>query len=270
MSEEHVLEYSAPDGTPLPVHLVGSGPTLLMLHGWTLDHRSFDAQLPLARDYRLARFDRRGFGGSTAAPDLGAEIGDIDAVIDALGMQPVHLLGVSQGARLAVRYAAARPRRLRSLIVQGVVLDDYTPDIDDDAPIPLAHYAELIAAGHRETMHREWLAHPMMSRDVLPAAQKRELEAMVARYSGHDLLPAADRVEQVPATLDLLCSLGVPTLVITGEFEGAARKAHAARLCRTLPDAREVVLQGCGHLSNISRPDAYNSALKQFLSELRG
>lgn len=270
MSEARLLECRAADGTPLSVHVAGSGPTLLMLHGWTLDYRSFDAQLPLARDYRLARFDRRGFGESAAAPDLGAEIGDIDTVIDALDTGSVHLLGVSQGARLAVRYAAARPGRLESLIVQGVVLDDYTPEADDDAPIPLAHYADLLGSGDVDTMRREWLAHPMMNSDPLTQAQQHELEAMVARYQGRDLLPAAGRVEQVPATLDALRSLAVPTLIITGEFEGAARKDHAACLGRTLPDAQEVVLVGCGHLSNISRPDAYNDVLTRFLSTLRG
>ncbi len=270
MSEEHLVEGRAPDGTRLSVHVTGRGPTLLMLHGWTLDHRSFEAQLPLARDYRLARFDRRGFGESKAAPDLGAEIGDIDAVIDALDTDCVHLLGVSQGARLAVRYAAARPGRLQSLIVQGVVLDDYTPEVDDDAPIPLAHYAELVSKGDMETMRREWLAHPMMSSDPLTQAQRFELEAMVARYRGRDLLPAKGRREQVPATLDALRRLGVPTLIITGEFEGAARRDHAARLCGTLPDAREVILEGCGHLSNISRPDAYNELVRRFLDGLRG
>lgn len=269
MSEERLLDCRAADGTPLTVHVAGSGPTLLMLHGWTLDHSSFDAQLPLARDYRLARFDRRGFGASAAAPDLGAEIGDIDAVIDALDTRSVHLLGVSQGARLAVRYAAARAGRLQSLIVQGVVVDDFTPDVDDDAPIPLAHYAELVSAGDLKAMHREWLAHPMMSRDPLTAAQQHELEAMVARYSGRDLLPAAGRVDQVPATLDALRRVAVPTLIITGEFEGAARKAHAAHLRAILPDAREVVLEGCGHLSNFSRPDAYNELLWRFLKGLR-
>jgi len=265
MSKERVLTCSAPDGTRLSVHIAGNGPTLLMLHGWTLDHRSFDAQLPLARDNRIARFDRRGFGESTAAPDLGAEIGDIDAVIDALDAESVHLLGVSQGARLAVRYAATRPGRLKSLIVQGVVLDDYTPEVDDDAPIPLAHYADLVSAGDIETVRREWLAHPMMSCDPLTQAQKEKLEAMVARYDGQDLLPGAGRTEQVPATLDDLRRLAVPTLIITGEFEGAARKDHAARLRDTLPDAREVVLEGCGHLSNVSRPDAYNELLLRFL-----
>jgi pimeloyl-ACP methyl ester carboxylesterase len=269
MSEEQLLQCKAADGTPLSVRVAGSGPTVLTLHGWTLDHRSFDAQLPLARDYRLARFDRRGFGDSAAAPDLGAEIGDIDAVIDALEAETVHLLGVSQGARLALRYAVARPGRLRSLIVQGVVLDGYTPEVDDDAPIPLAHYAGLVSNGDVDSMRREWLAHPMMSRDPLTPAQKRELEAMVARYSGRDLLPAPGRADQVPATLDALRGVAVPTLIITGEFEGAARKAHANQLCRTLPDAREVVLEGCGHLSNISRPHAYNELLTRFLAGLR-
>jgi pimeloyl-ACP methyl ester carboxylesterase len=57
----------------IKLHVSGSGEVLLLVHGWTLDHRSFAAQAPLADDYRLVSFDRRGCGVSTAAPDLGAE-----------------------------------------------------------------------------------------------------------------------------------------------------------------------------------------------------
>lgn len=255
---------NAHDGTAIRVHTRGHGPTLLMLHGWTLDHRSFEAQAPLAETFRLASFDRRGFGESAAPPDLGTELGDVDAVIDVLGGEPVHLLGVSQGARLALRYAALNPPRVKSLIVQGVIVDNHTPAIEDDAPIPLEHYRALIEDGRIATMRREWLAHPMMSSDPIDASDRARLEQMLDGYTGRDLSgPGASAMPELPP----LSKLEPPTLVITGERESAARKAHAAYLRDTAPHAREVVLPACGHLSNLGRPDVYNALVRSFLDD---
>mgnify|MGYP006303965681 CR=1 FL=1 len=256
------------DAEELPVFVRGGGDeALLLLHGWTLDHRAFEAQAPLADDYLLLAPDRRGFGTSRAAPDLAAELDDIDAIIDALAPPSVHLLGVSQGARLALRYAASRPERLRSLIVQGVVVDGFDAPAADDEPIPLARYADLVRQGDLEAMRREWLAHPLMSSDPLDAAQQAAVERMVSDYRGTDLRsPTAAAAP--PPVLDALAGSRLPTLIITGKLETAGRRAHAGKLRELMPGAREIVLDRCGHLSNLSQAAAYNAALRQFLGGL--
>jgi len=261
------LCHNAEDGTPIHLHLRGSGPVLLMLHGWTLDRRSFAAQAPLAEHFCLVTFDRRGCGESDARPHLAAEIGDLRAAIAALDAGPVHLLGVSQGARLALRFAIAEPARLRSLTVQGVVLDGFTP-ADDDAALPLEHYRKLVARGDIEGMRREWLAHPMMnSEDLVPEA-RRQLVSMVEGYSGADLLDPQALAAEATATPAALGDLATPTLIITGERESRGRKGHAAELAARAPYACEVVLPGCGHLSNLGCTEAYNRVLRDFISGL--
>ncbi|WP_439101337.1 alpha/beta fold hydrolase [Congregibacter sp.] len=255
------------DGTQIPVYECGEGETLLLVHGWTLDHSSFNAQLPLASDYRLVCFDRRGAGRSAALPNLGAEVSDINSIIDSLACDRVHLLGVSQGARIALRFAAEFFDRLQSLTVQGVVVDGYTAPVEDEGAIPLGHYVELVRNGELGKMHSEWLAHPLMSSDALELPAKEALEHVVRSYRGDDL-----RVSAVPQTavavLERLENVPTATLVITGERETAARKAHAAKLCDIMPCAQEVTLTRCGHLSNLSRPEAYNAVLKRFIDAL--
>jgi pimeloyl-ACP methyl ester carboxylesterase len=220
----------------------------------------------LAAEFQLVTFDRRGCGESSAAPNLGAELGDIDAVIDSIESDSVHLLGVSQGARIALRYAAAKPERLRSLILQGAVVDGYVAPVEDEGAIPLAHYADLISNGELTRMQNEWLAHPLMASDTLDPEQKIALENMVHGYRGQDLLAAAG---PAPAPiLEQLAGLTTPTLIITGERETDARKAHAEKLRQTMPHARETTLARCGHLSNLSRPEAYNLLVKRFIDSL--
>jgi pimeloyl-ACP methyl ester carboxylesterase len=258
----------AADGTHIPLYVSGAGEVLLLVHGWTLDHRSFAAQAPLADDYRLVSFDRRGCGVSTAAPDLGAETADIAAIVAALGADRVHLLGVSQGARVALRFAATHPGQLRSLILQGAAVDGYTPPMEDSSGIPLAEYAALARQGRLDELRARWLAHPLMRSESLGAAQQRALEDMVAGYHGRDLLRATPAATAIPDLTERLKTLDVPTLLISGERETAARRAHAQKLLDTLPRAREVVLADCGHLSNFSRPRAYNATVREFLRSL--
>ena len=70
----------------------------------------------------MITYDRRGFGRSEAQPDLRLELDDIDHILDALGFESTHLLGMSQGGRIAIRYAVTRSERLRSMILQGAVI----------------------------------------------------------------------------------------------------------------------------------------------------
>ena len=259
---------NAKDGTGIPVWEEGRGDVLLLIHGWTLDSRSFAGQRPLAADFRLVTFDRRGCGQSSAAPDLGAETGDLDAIIDMLEVPSVHLLGVSQGARVALRYAAQRPQRLRSLILQGPAVDGFVPPMEDSSGIPLAEYAALAEAGELEELKRRWLAHPLMSSETLSDGQEQALREMVTDYRGRDLLAGTPAASAIPDLLAKLAALDLPTLLITGERETAARRAHCARLLEVMRDAREVVLTDCGHLSNFSQPGAYNAAVREFLRRL--
>ena len=90
------------DGNSLDLFIFGEGEpsaTLLCVHGWTLDHRSFTPQLPLSgQGIRPVLFDRRGFGNNHHAPGLDFEMDDLDAIIESLG-GPIYGFGVSQGAR---------------------------------------------------------------------------------------------------------------------------------------------------------------------------
>lgn len=264
--KERSLDIHRPDGTALRLYLTGRGETLLLVHGWTLDRHSFDLQRSLAQTRQLATYDRRGCGESTAAPDLAGDVADIDCIIDGLGGDAVHLLGVSQGARLALRYAASRPERLRSLILQGVIVDGFNASVEDEGAIPLDHYRSLCTAGDLDALRRAWLAHPLMASDDLDDRQQSALEAMVGRYRGTDLLqpPAAPATDPLPA----LAGTPLPTLIISGERETPARREHARELLRRLATAREVVIPDSGHLCNLSQPAAYNRAVSSFLGSL--
>ena len=270
MEREAEKRWVEVDGGRLYVASYGEGPPLLLLHGWTLDGRMFGPQLEAwAGEFTVIVPDRRGFGRSTAPPALARELDDIDALLADFALEGVHLLGMSQGGRVALRYAATRRGRLRSLILQGAVVDGFAADEAADERLPIAEWAALARAGGVEAVKKQWLAHPMLRLGPEAAEGRRLLKAMVADYRGADLVgfDAADYA----FALDVLAALShftKPTLILTGARESAARKAHARAILEAIPNAREVFLERSGHLANLSEPEAYAEAVAAFVREV--
>jgi pimeloyl-ACP methyl ester carboxylesterase len=246
----------------------GEGPPLLLIHGWTLDQRVFTPQLAaFAEHYRIISFDRRGYGRSAGNPDFSRELGDIDAVLDALGGDETpRVLGMSQGGRLALRLAIMRPERVRALVLQGPALDQFTPPEREDEQVPMAEFVELAAGGKLAVFRQRWLSHPMMQRGIHGRAATL-LQRILEDYTGADLVSMTPASLAFPRdVLRALPGIEIPTLILTGSEETEARKKIAAKILDLLPDAQEIILPGCGHMSNLGDPVSYNRYVLEFLA----
>lgn len=262
MSDRRELSVAVDSGEVFAV-VEGSGPPLLLLHGWPLDHRVFRPQIEHLRgSLSIVAIDRRGFGRSTAPPDLAREPDDIRAIMDALALESAHLLGMSQGGRVALRFAALYPERLRSLLLQGTALDQFEVDEPPQQRIPLDDFAELAKAGRLGDVRRAWLAHPMMQIDDESAA--RLLALMVEDWRGGDLLqsPGAELPFAIEARLR---AFDAPTLVITGGHDSMARRRIADHLLAILPNASGEFIADGGHLVNLSHPELYSRLVLDFV-----
>jgi len=246
------------------VDVVGSGPPILFLHGWSLDHRMFDPQASgLCDSFRVIRCDRRGFGRSTAPPDPARETGDVERILDALEIGSAHLLGMSQGGRVALRCAVTRPKRLRSLILQGAAIDGFDAGERNDERVPMEEYAALAREGRLDDVRRRWLSHPLMRLAPGQSAAGALLARIVGDYGGADLGVSMPRQAEVDV-LSALADFRLPTLLLTGEDEAAARRRHAAEILRRVSGSREIVLPGAGHFCNLEDVASYNRALADF------
>lgn len=261
--KEHFIESG--DGKLFAVE-AGSGHPLVMLHGWPLDHRMFNYQLQkLAKNFRVVAIDRRGFGKSTAPADMSRELDDIDRLIEQLDLGRVHLLGVSQGGRVALRYAATRPERLRSLLLQGAVVDGLDVPEPESEQVPIGRYADLARMGRLEEVIDHWLKHPMMLLPESNITERHLLDDIVADYSGMDLVNYDPQHYQFDE--DILTKLdasSLPVLLLTGALETDARKGHAKEILKRVVNSCEIVFGKSGHLSNLTEPEAFNRAVTNF------
>lgn len=226
-----------------------------MLHGWTLDHRSWQPQLPLADRYRLVMPDRRGFGGSTVAPGLAREWLDIDQIADD---GPFLLVGHSQGATVALDYARHHPRRLSGLVLIGAPLHGVVPHDDCEEYLPLDYFAALAAAGRLGDMKAAWRDHPLAAcRD----GARSLLDAMLDSYDGRDLIADSD-----PIAIDEkdVARLPMPVLAIVGAEDTPWRRRVAQFVAEHAPSGQVAVIDAAGHLCNLDNPDKFNMILADF------
>jgi len=246
----------------------GSGPPLILIHGWALDRRMWAAQKPaFRRHFTTISYDRRGFGESTCAADAGKELDDLDALIGALQLGRTALLGMSQGGRVALRYALAHPEKVSALILQGAPIEPTPPPAGDPAYLPVREYAELLRRGEIDEMHAAIAAHPLMDIAAEHTRAHASLLSMINGYRGEDLLGAGSQNPDTFADLrGRLSQIKVPALVLTGNTETAWLNAAADRLAASIPNAHRSVIQGGGHLVNMTAARVFNRVVTGFLN----
>ena len=254
-------------GARLRVRTAGNGPAILFVHGWAIDLDMWTPQFAaLAGRYRLIAFDRRGFGFSSGTAGIDHDLADIEELLAKLDLDSVAIVGMSQGARVALRWALRSPGATRCLILDGPPRDILAVG-RPEGEVTLATYRELVREQGIEAFRKQWLQHPLMRLYTSEPRAHALLREMVGRYPGQDLM--GDETAQLPG-IGSLQRLDLPILIVNGEHDTAVRIGAGAELARALPHAQLAIIPGAGHLSNLDNPGAYNQALDQFLAPAHG
>jgi 3-oxoadipate enol-lactonase len=254
-----LLETVFVDPAPrLAVSVAGTGTLVLFLHGIRGNRRNWSLQLEFfSRNYKAAAWDARGYGDSDdyeGPLQFDHFSGDVLRVAEHFRAPKMHLVGLSMGGRIARNFALAHPERVRSL-----TLANTSPGFDALSPEEVLRFVEerknrtagstsrLLGSAARTGAHEALLAsfHALHN-----DSYRKTLEASVAQ----------DR----NAPLE---KLAVPTLVITGDEDRVYPLELTQLMARRIPRAKLVVLEACGHLSNLEQPERFNAVLLDFLRQ---
>lgn len=150
------------EGTRLYYETAGSGPPIVLLHGFTLDHSIWDGQMDaFAASHQVIRYDLRGFGQSPPPSAPYAHVDDLKALLDYLGLARAAILGLSMGGGIAIDFALACPELTRTLIPVDSVLDGYRWSREGRATRRAA--AALARGGDLDGARETWLADPFFA-----------------------------------------------------------------------------------------------------------
>jgi len=257
------------NGTRLYYEVAGSGEPLVLVHAFTLDTRMWDDQFEvLARDFRVIRYDARGFGKS-AAPNPGepySNAEDLAALLDQLDARRAHVVGLSMGGRFALDYAVTYPDGPRSLVVIDGVIGGWQWSREW-----IAAYAPIVEAGRRRDVAQAkslWLGLSLFAPARAQAPVGAHLKQMVDDYSGWHFVNQNPERAVSPPAVGRLGTIRAPTLVVVGELDLPDFRRMSERLERDIPGARRATIAGAGHMANMEAPEGVTRALREFL--LRG
>lgn len=191
------------EGGTLYYDVRGSGPPVVLLHAGDMDLTMWDPQVgTLARSFRVIRFDARGHGRSTAPRGPYSTVEDLRSLLDHLGVERAHLVGISMGAGVALNFATTHPERVRSLALVSTSGPPPGAPIRPGAPPPLTQQAGR-ARLRALSMPRLLVVGEGDSPDHLAVAERVEAEVpdvRVVRLAGGEHLvnqEVADRFNTV-------------------------------------------------------------------------
>jgi pimeloyl-ACP methyl ester carboxylesterase/DNA-binding CsgD family transcriptional regulator len=269
---QHIRFCAASDGTRIAFATHGKGPPIVRASTW-LTHLEFDWQSPLwrhwleglAKGHTVVRYDERGCGLSDWAVEdlsLDAWVADLEAVVDAAGLERFALLGISSGGPIVIAYAARHPERVSYLVLYGAFGRGRlrrSAEARDEAELLVS----LIRVGWGQ-------ANPAYRRAFttlfVPGATPKQMDWFDELQRVSTTPETAARIRRARDDLDvtaLASRVAVPTLVLHARGDAFVPFAEGRLLATLMPNVRFVPLEGRNHILLADEP-----AWPVFLAEL--
>jgi pimeloyl-ACP methyl ester carboxylesterase len=265
---------TARDGTRLYVEEQGTGAPLLLIHEFAGDQRSWAPQVSHFHSrYRCITYAARGYPPSDVPAQLEAysqqhAVDDALAVLDGLGIDAAHVVGLSMGGFCALHLALRAPQRTRSLLVAGCGYGA-APEHQERFRRESTAIAGAFRSDGAAAMAPRYAVGP--ARVQLQNRNPEAWATFVEQLAEHDsegaaltMLGVQSRRPSLYGMRDELAALRVPTLILAGDEDDGCLEA-SLMLKRTIPTAGLVVLPGTGHTSNLEDPATFNRTLGEFL-----
>ena len=259
----------------------GSGPAVVLLAGWPLDSRSWEAQLHplLAAGYRVITYDRRGFGRSsrpTVGYDFDSLAADLNAVLTEVNLRDAVVVGFSLGTGELIRYVGRQGTdRLRAAVIIETLAPSFAKSSDNPTGVDAAGVAGVqdgILADRYAWL--TGLVNDLVNLDQYRGSRVSDDTARALWNAGAEAGAYATWACPPGWLEDFstdIKSLDVPTLIVHGTndrilpIDGQGRRLHAA-----LPEARYVEIEGGPHVVGVTHAAELNRELLSFLAEVAG
>ncbi len=260
--------------TPIPhFSTLGSGPTVLMLHGIGGGHDAFAPQLEAlaSAGYRAVSWDAPGYGSSAPVEPYTfkalaqSAVGLIEALQAKTSPGPITLVGHSMGGMVAQEVAARRPDLLRGLVLAGTSAAFGKPDGEWQRHFIAERTAPLASGGGMAT-----LAEQLVPRMIGPGAEPEGV-ALGVQIMGR--VPEATYRRALECLLSFdrranLAQIAVPTLAIAGEFDRNAPPTVMQAMQARIPNCSWALMKNVGHLMQLEAPEEFSRLLTHFLREI--
>ncbi|EJL25309.1 alpha/beta fold hydrolase [Brevibacillus sp. BC25] len=257
------------NGARIYYEVAGEGEPLLLIHGFNLDTRLWDAQLQaFAQTYKVVRFDIRGFGKTLATDVPFTLYDDVKAVLLGLGIEKAHVAGLSFGGMVAQEFALAYPQMVSSLILVASGLFGHPRS--EQRLHDVERFNQVCQPGTTEEA-LEMTAQMWFDGSGQPVnEQAREARNRFKEINRHafSLPEFGVGLETLsPSPIERLENIKVPTLVIAGARDYPDFLQIADVLTERITGAQKVILPDSAHIPPMDQPEVFNKLVLEFLEQ---
>ncbi|GAB4336289.1 MAG: alpha/beta fold hydrolase [Dehalococcoidia bacterium] len=251
------MPYVDRDGVAIYYEDHGSGPPVLLTHGYAASSRMWAGQVEaFANRYRLLTWDMRGHAlsdspESQAAYSEAATVDDMAAILDQCGVDEAVLGGHSLGGFMSLAFNLKYPERVRALILLGTGPGYRNPTA-------------------REGWNKNAEARARRFEEQGLEAATGTAEVRVSRHRSAEGLARAARgmlAQFDSRVIESLPDITVPTLILVGADDEPFLNS-SDYMAAKIPGARKVIIPNAGHAANIDNPEAFNAAFEGFMASL--
>jgi 3-oxoadipate enol-lactonase len=237
-------------------------PTLVLLHGATLDHHAWGPQVDAVKArYRVVVVDLRGHGASTRPEQFafGDAVGDIVALLDELDLQRIGLIGLSLGGNIAQEIVYRDPGRVAALVVADSTCNTAARHALQ-APMTIASLSGLGMLG------RDAFLHATANLTAQDPAVQQYVHAVNRTRPTQDTIQILSSMLTSALHPDDAYRLPVPTLLLHGDNDRLGDILYSTRTwSQREPMAEYAAIPRARHASNQDNPSAFNAAVTAFL-----
>lgn len=265
------------DGVRLHYEECGSGTAVIFVHEFAGDHRAWESQMRhFGQRYRAITYAARGYPPSDVPTDVGKysqgrAADDIAAVLDQLGLQKAHVVGLSMGGFASLHFGFRHPARALSLCVAGCGYgaekgqrEKFRTEVDAVTAFLDEHGIEAFAAKYAYGPTRVQFENkdPRGFQEF-----KRQLAEHSATGARNTQLGLQRERPSLYDLVDQMKTLTIPTLVLTGDEDWPCLQP-ALLMKQTIPSAALSVMPNCGHTINLEDPDQFNRLVRDFIVQV--
>lgn len=272
-------QFIADDGETIHLKISGDGPPMVMLHGWTSDHREWFPFLHgLEAHHRIYRWDARAHGGHTlrskTPPTVQRMSRDLANLIEHYALEDVLVVAHSMGALTLWQYL----RDYGSRHLRKACFIDQSPRLLTDAQWPHGIYGDFDQARSAQFLARLHEDFPEAVLELIAfglneEARKKYLENTVGWQKSRSALAAMEPAPLITCWKslvdadyrDVLPAIDIPTLLIYGEHSNFYRQETARHVAREIPDAKLHIYEGTDHSPHMWKRERFVSDLLHFI-----
>jgi pimeloyl-ACP methyl ester carboxylesterase len=262
-------EYLKINNSNLFYSVTGEGEPLVFIHGNFNDSRIWDYQIDnFASDYKVIRYDLRGYGKSDTPIASFSHCEDLKALFDSLKIKNVTIIGSSFGGSVAVDFALQYPELLKALILVAPSINGYR------YPLRITYEAMksiyLLKSKGFEVAIEKFINNPFWQYLFPPEYRQDAREKVLQTIRTKKNFYSWDfklAIPTKPYASSRLRKIQVPVLIVLSDKDKAFNIKVGQCVHKEIRNAKKVVINDCGHLPFVEKPEEFNRKVLDFLKE---